>query len=201
ALKGKTALFRETGYTLSDPLAGSSQTGTQDTFLDSPVGSSSVRFTFNPSTFAFMHVHYDHLKDPIFSPGDVIEFNKWLVWAKDWNSISTNMPKIDLKRLSYTVVTSLGVYTMTFDGTDVAPFTNYDIDIINNKYLEKLGSAATQTFNGETNFDMDKLEEEFLRFVKEYLPMPGMKLYKIENSGNSEIFLKPNNKRDIVPCN
>lgn len=90
-----------------------------------------------------MHVHYDGIY-PIFSPADIIEFNKWIVWAKAWNDIPTNNAKININNLSYTVVTSWGNYTMTYDGMGATPFQNYtqqEIIDLNNTYINLLGSA------------------------------------------------------------
>ena len=192
-LDGKTSANSEFGYTLSTPLPGSSQTGTQDQFLESPAGSNRLNFTYSNNTFAFMHTHYDRIY-PMFSPQDVIEFNKWLVWAKAWNEIATNTPKINLKNLTYSVVTSNGNYTMTFDGTDVVPFQNYNIDDLTKTYTQKLDKTYTVGTSG-TIYNMDKLELEFMKFMKDNLTMPGLKLFKIEDIGNTEIYLENGNRK------
>jgi hypothetical protein len=191
-LKENTNLNRETGYTLSH--------GAQPQFLDSPSGSTQVDFRFHFTTYAFMHVHYDGIY-PIFSPGDIIEFNKWVVWAKEWNDVPTNNPKIDLNNLSYTVVTSWGNYTMTYDGMGATPFQNFsqqEVDNINDKYVSMLRSCATAGASG-ISYNMDKLEKEFMKFMKNYLNMPDLKLFKVENSGNTELYLE-NGNRKTNPC-
>ena len=206
SLKGKTGESSERGYrmdyqnqTPTNPLG----TGTNNQYLQNKPGTDQIDFKyFLPSTYAIMHTHYDGLYDPIFSPGDIIQFNQWLVNAKAWNDNPANTIKIDLTKLTYTLVTSWGNYTLTFDGTDVVPFTNYDLNDLKNKYEKAVQSAMTVgNVSGDVSFNMEDLEEEFLKFAKANLNMPGMKLFKIESSGNTEIFLKPNNNRDTKPCN
>ena len=45
-----------------------------------------------------MHSHYDGLI-PIFSPGDVLLFNQWIVWAKNYNDNPSTNPKIPIKKI------------------------------------------------------------------------------------------------------
>lgn len=192
----KTSANSEFGYTLSTPLPGSSQVGTQDQFLESPAGSNRLNFTYSNNTFAFMHTHYDRIY-PMFSPQDVIEFNKWLVWAKAWNEIATNTPKINLKNLTYSVVTSNGNYTMTFDGTDVVALPNYtqqELDNLEEKYIRAINPSLTIGASGAI-YNMDKLEKEFMKFMKENLNIQGLKFFKIEDSGNTEIYLENGNRK------
>lgn len=191
-LKGKTDLKRETGYTLSH--------GVQPQFLDSPLGSTEVNFTFHSTTYAFMHTHFDGIY-PIFSPGDIVRFNEWIVWAKNWNDIPTNNPKIDLNNLSYTVVTSWGSYTMTYDGIGATPFQNFtqqEVDNINDRYISLLKSCATAGASG-ISYNMEKVEKEFMKFMRDNLSMPDLKLFKVENSGNTELYLE-NGNRKTNPC-
>ena len=186
--------------TFSNPLG----TGTNNQFLQNAPGSTVIDYRyFLPSTHAILHTHYDTMNDPIFSPGDIIQFNEWLANAKAWNDNPANAIKIDLTKLTYTLVTNQGNYTLIFDGIDVVPFSNYNINDLNKKYIDKVieTSMTVSNVSGNVNFNMEKLEKEFLKFTKENLNMPGMKLFKIENSGNTEIFLKPNNSRDTNPCN
>ncbi|WP_143883234.1 hypothetical protein [Chryseobacterium binzhouense] len=200
-LQSKTWENREWGYTLGNPVQGTSQTGVQNQLLESKFGSKSVKFTFHYSTFAFMHTHYKGIY-PIFSPGDVIEFNNWLIWAKNWNANPANANKqIDLSKLSYTVVTDDGNYMMTFDGTDIVPFPNYtkqDIENLNVEYQKNLASSYTVGASGPI-YNMDKLELEFMKFLRDKLNMTGLKLYKIESDANYELYLQ-NGSRKKVKC-
>ena len=203
ALEGMTNYSSERGYRMDYASSTSSNPGgINNQFLQNKPGTNQIEFKyFLPSTFAIIHTHYDSLNDPIFSPGDIIQFNAWLVAAKAWNDNPANLPKIDLRNLTYTLVTSWGTYTLTFDGTDVVPFSGYNIDTLNNIYIEKITKAMTVgNVSGDVSFDMDKLEEEFLKFAKANLNMPGMKLFKLGSDGNTEIFLNNNNKRETNKC-
>jgi len=42
---------------------------------------------------------------------------------------------------------------------------------------------------------MEKLEKQFLKFSEKHMPMPGMKLFKVQNSGNTEIYLENSNRK------
>ncbi|MCY0968747.1 hypothetical protein [Chryseobacterium wangxinyae] len=107
-------------------------------------GTQEINFTyFLTTTFAIIHTHFDKLHDPIFSPGDIIQFNEWLYKAKLWNDNPANIPKIYLKKLSFTLVTSWGNYMLTFDGTDVNLFSGYDIENLNNIYIKSIVPALT----------------------------------------------------------
>ncbi|MDV7696311.1 hypothetical protein N6B72_05195 [Chryseobacterium soli] len=206
ALEGKTGESSERGYRMdykNQTPTNPSGTGTNNQFLQNAPGSTVIDYKyFLPSTYAILHTHYNSLYDPIFSPGDIIQFNDWVVKAKAWNDNPANTIKIDLTKLSYTLVTSWGNYTITFDGTNVVPFNNYDIKTLNDDYIEKVITPAMTVANvsGDVSFNIEDLEEGFLKFAKKSLSMPGMKLFKVESSGNTEIFLKPNNTRDTKPC-
>lgn len=194
SLEGKTGLNYENGYRL-----GTSQTGTQNQLLQNQPGTTQVDVKFFPNTFAIQHTHYDGIY-PIFSPGDVLQFNQWIIWAKGWNDIPTNTPKIPLNHLTYTVVTSNGNYLMAFDGSDVVSLPNYtekEFYDLNEKYKEKLNSAVKVTnVSQEVIYDMEKLEKEFLKFVKDKMNMVGFKLFKINSDGtNTEIYLENGNRK------
>ena len=158
-------------------------------------------------TYAILHTHFDSMHDPMLSPGDLIQFNDWLVKAKVWNDNPANLQKVNLKNISYTLVTSEGSYMLTFDGTNVTPFSGYDIDKLNEDYEKEVLQPATTVGNmsGQVNYNMDKMEENFLKFAKQYLPIPGMKLFRIAdglvNTDNREIFLDNTNSRDTITCN
>ncbi|WPO83027.1 hypothetical protein SD427_01415 [Chryseobacterium sp. JJR-5R] len=177
----------EEGYRLGTPISGSGQTGTQNQLLQNLPGTHEVDMKIFSNTFALMHTHYDGIY-PIFSPGDILLFNNWIVWANTWNSIPTNTPKIPLNNLTLTVVTSNGNYLLAFDGSFVDPlpaFTPEGFDDLNTKYKNNY-LDKTHT-NG--NFNMEKVEKEFLSFISEKMNMTGLKLYRVKSDGNYEISL------------
>ena len=185
ALHGKTSDSYESGFRLGSPVAGSGQTGTQNQILQNAPGTNQVDMKIFSNTFALMHSHYDGLF-PIFSPGDILLFNQWVVWANSWNAVATNTPKIPINNLTLTLVTSNGNYLLAFDGTTATALPAYtpeQFDDLNDKYITKyLDNAHT---NG--NFDMSKVEQEFLKFVKDKMNMAGLKLYRVKSDGNYEI--------------
>jgi hypothetical protein len=186
-LQGKTSLSYESGFRLGTPVAGSGQSGTQNQILQNKPGTKEVDMKIFNNTFALMHSHYDGLI-PIFSPGDVLLFNQWIVWAKNYNDNPSTNPKIPINNLTLTLVTSNGNYLLAFDGTATTAFPAYtpkQMDDLNNDYINDYLSQ-TQT-NG--NFDMIKVEKEFLKFVKDNMNMTGLKFYKVKSDGNYEISL------------
>ncbi|WP_051230478.1 hypothetical protein [Epilithonimonas caeni] len=192
-LQGKTGNDYESGFRLGNPVAGSGQAGTQNQILQNKPGTREVDMKVFNNTFSLMHSHYDGLF-PIFSPGDLLLFNQWVVWANSWNAVATNTPKIQLNDLTLTLVTSNGNYLLSFAGTTVAAlpaYTQEQFDVINKDYSRRLNDTHT---NG--NFDMDKLEKEFLKFVKDKMNMTGLKLFKVGSSGtNTEIYLEGGNRK------
>lgn len=194
-LEGKTGLNHEEGYRLGNPISGSGQTGTQNQLLQNLPGTHEVDMKIFSNTFALMHTHYDGIY-PIFSPGDILLFNNWIVWANTWNAVPTNTPKISLNNLTLTVVTSNGNYLLAFDGSIVDPlpaYTQEQFDNLNKDYKEDY--LDTTHTNG--NFNMEKVEKEFLGFISERMNMVGLKLYKVKSDGNYEISL---NDLDGIKC-
>lgn len=193
-LEGKTNDSYESGYRMGTPVPNSGQSGTQNQLLQNKPGTREVNMTIFSNTFALMHSHYDGLY-PIFSPGDILLFNQWVIYARNYNNSPTSNPKIPINALTLTVVTSNGNYMLNFDGTDVAPFPNYtqqEFVKLNNEYQDKY-LDKTHT-NG--SFDMDKVETEFLKFVKDKMNMTGLKLFKVGSNGtNTEIYLENGNRK------
>lgn len=77
-------------------------------------------------------------------------------------------------------------------------YTQAEFDDLNRKqvndYLDKAKSVGN--VSGDVNFDMDMLEKEFLKFVKDKMNIQGMKLYKTESNGtNTEIYLENGNRK------
>ncbi len=196
-LLGKTDLDNEVGYKLSHPVPNTGQTGTQDQILENYPGTRQLNMIGTNYTFAFMHSHYNGLY-PIFSPDDLLVLNNWVQGTIAYNNNPANSPKVNIKELSITVVSDYGTYLMYFDGTTLAPFPNYtkkEWDDLLDEYKEAMNKSGNPS-----NADyMKKMEKEFLKFVDKYMPMPGLKLFKVESGGNKEIFLT-NGSRDFNQC-
>ena len=198
-LEGKTGESYESGYRIGTNVDGSQQ----NQLLQNIPGSRQVDMKIFSNTTTLMHSHYDGLY-PMFSPGDIILFNRWIVWAQSWNAVTTNTPKIPLNNLTLTVVTSYGNYSFNFDGSSATAFPNYtqqqleDLDrAYSYNYLNK--AVTTGNVSGNTSYNMEKLEGEFLKFMNDKMNMTGLKFYKTTENGNTELNLI-NGNRNEVPC-
>ncbi|WPO91460.1 hypothetical protein [Chryseobacterium sp. HR92] len=188
-LEGKTTDSYESGYRIGTNSDGS----LQNQLLQNRPGTQQVDLKAFSNTITLMHSHYDGLY-PMFSPGDIIFFNQWIVWAQNWNSVPKNMPKIPLNNLTFTLVTSNGNYSFIFDGTSATPLPNYtqqQLEDLDRDYSYKyLNNAVTVgNVSGSVNFNMEKLETEFLKFMNDKMKMDGLQLYKTTTSGNSSVTL------------
>lgn len=194
SLEGKTGDSYESGFRISN-------TG-QNQILQNKPGTQEVDLKAFSNTVILMHCHYDGLY-PMFSPGDIIFFNQWIVWAQNWNSVPTNTPKIPLNNLTFTLVTSNGNYSFNFDGTYTTPFPNYtdqDLDDLNDKYMRLLDEGkSVANVSGNITFDMAKIEKQFLKFINDKMNMNGLSLYKTTSSGNIALSLV-NGIRSEVLC-
>ncbi len=204
ALEGNTGLSNETGYRMGYPMPNTTQTGIQNQFLQNMPGTNQVPLKAFSNTFAILHTHYDGIY-PMFSPGDIVWFNSWIVWAQNWNAVSTNIPKIDLKNLTFVVVTSNGNYILKFDGTSVTSlpsYTDQQFTQLNKAYTDAMNKGVTVgNVSGSITYNMDKIESEFLKFAASSMNMPGMKLYKRASAGgNTEIYLDSNGVRHTNDC-
>ncbi|WEK69132.1 MAG: hypothetical protein P0Y62_14930 [Candidatus Chryseobacterium colombiense] len=195
-LEGKTGEDHEFGRRIGHPQPGTGQIGMQNDEFEGQPDTKVVNIPTNQFTFAAMHSHYGDLY-PIFSSQDIMFFNSWITGAIAYNSNPNNTPKININELSVTVVTVYGSYLITFDGTSADPFPNFtkqQLEDLEVEYIKYLDSAKTNI-----GYDINKLEREFLSFVNKYLNMPGLKLYKVEDTGNTEIYLE-NGSRKTKKC-
>ena len=170
--------------------------GSTNDFLQNVAGSEFVNLEAFPHTFALLHMHFAG-QYPIFSPDDIILFNNWVnqVITNNQAPNPTNIPLHYVGDISLTVVSSNGTYMLTFDpnvmATQFQDYTTNQIEDLNKKYKEDyLDSSISYG-----SFDMEILEKEFLKFVRDKMNFPGMKLFKIESTGNTEIYLDGNNRR------
>ncbi|CAH0176781.1 hypothetical protein [Chryseobacterium sp. Bi04] len=198
SLKGKTGESYESGYRIDKNTDGS----LQNQLLQNKPGTQEVDMKVFSNTNTLMHSHYDGLY-PMFSPGDIIFFNQWIVWAQNWNSVATNTPKIPLNNLTFTLVTSEGNYSFIFDGEYTASLPNYtqrELDDLNDKYMRLLDEAkSVANVSGNVSYNMEKLEKQFLKFIDNKMNMIGLKLYKTTENGNSELNLINGNRKE-TPC-
>lgn len=194
-LEGKTGDSYESGFRISNT--------SQNQILQNQPGTQQVNMTVFSNTVTLMHSHYDGLY-PMFSPGEIIFFNQWIVWAQSWNSVPANTPKIPLNNLTFTLVTSWGNYSFNFDGTSATPLPNYtvqELDDLNDKYIKLLDEAKTVgNVSGNVSYDMEKLENGFLKFMNDKMNMSGLKLFRTTNSGNTELSLNTNGTLKETNC-
>lgn len=196
-LEGKTGDGFESGFRI-----GNSAGGVQNQILQNKPGTKEVNLTVFPNTVVVMHSHYDQLY-PIFSPGDILFFNQWINWAQNYNSNPANSPKIPLDQIVFTIVSSWGNYSFTFDGAVPSPFPNYtqqDFDNFNRMYTQALDAAKSITnVSGSVKYNMEKLEKSFLKFMNDNMNMPGAKLFRNTSTGNTQLSLV-NGKVTEINC-
>ncbi|MCJ7932520.1 MAG: hypothetical protein MUW56_02505 [Chryseobacterium sp.] len=186
-LEGKTGEGFESGFRI-----GTSAGSVQNQMLQNRPGTKEVSLTIFPNTVVIMHSHYDQLY-PIFSPGDILFFNQWINWAQNYNSNPANFPKIPLDQIVFTIVSSWGNYSFTFDGSVPTPFPNFtqqEFDNFNRMYMQQLDAAkSVGNVSGNISFDSQKLEKGFLKFMNENMNMPGAKLFRNTANGNTQLSL------------
>ena len=187
-LEGKTGENFESGFRIGSVAGG----GVQNQILQNKPGTSQVEFKVFPNTVVLMHSHYNTLY-PIFSPDDILFFNQWVNWAQSYNSNPANIPKIPIEQLTLTVVTGWGNYSLTFDGAAPSPFPDFtpaQLLDFNNRYADLLEAAkSVANVSGSVNYNMEKLEKGFLKFMNEKMNMPGAKLFRNTSSGNTQLSL------------
>ncbi|WP_223560416.1 hypothetical protein [Chryseobacterium lathyri] len=198
-LEGKTGNGYESGYRIGINPDGS----LQNQMLQNKPGTSQVDMKIFSNTTTLMHSHYDTLY-PMFSPGDIILFNQWIVWAQGWNAVATNTPKIPLNNLTLTVVTSNGNYSFNFDGSSATAFPNYtqqQYDDLNDLYAKKLNEArSVANVSGNVTYDMQKLEKQFLNFMETKMNMTGLVLFRTTDAGNTKLGLNTNGTLNESNC-
>lgn len=198
-LEGKTGDSYESGYRIGTNVDGSQQ----NQLLQNIPGSRQVDMKIFSNTTTLMHSHYDGLY-PMFSPGDIILFNRWIVWAQSWNAVATNTPKIPLNDLSLTLVTSNGNYSFNFDGSSSTAFPNYtqqQVDDLDDLYVKMLDEAKTVgNVSGNVTYDMKKLEKQFLKFMENKMNMTGLALSRITDTGNTKLGINTNGTLNESNC-
>ena len=197
-LKGKTGDSYESGFRTNLPAPNVAF----NQLLQNVPGSTTVDMKVFSNTYGIMHSHYDGLY-PIFSPGDILFFNQWINYVYNNNQTAgtnSSIPKVE--NIFFTLVTSNGNYMLKFDPASIPnqlpTYTQEEFNDLNRKqvsdYLDKAKTVAN--VSGDVTFDMDKLEKEFLKFVKDKMNLTGMKLYKTESDGtNTEIYLENGNRK------
>ncbi|CAI9687891.1 hypothetical protein HZQ11_06235 [Elizabethkingia anophelis] len=186
-LNGKTSDSSEFGYRMDLPIPN----GRENQFLTSKIGSQQVDLTAFPNTYGLMHSHYDGLY-PMFSPGDIVLFNRWVNYVYNNNQITnpgTPIPK--LSDIFFTVNTSQGTYMLKFDPsvrpTKFPEYSQKEFDKLNRDYKTALDQNTTvANVSGNVTYDMEGIEKSFLNFVLDKMNMPGLKLIRVDEKGNKE---------------
>lgn len=190
-LNGKTSDSSEFGYRMNLPV----QNGKDNQFITSKAGSREVDLTAFPNTFGLMHSHYNTMY-PMFSPGDIAYFNRWVNYVYNNNQVTnpgTPIPK--LNDIFFTVVTSEGTYLLKFDPrvrpNQLPNYTEDDVINLNEKYKSRLDRGkVVANVSGNVTYDMKVIEKSFLEFVLKEMNMPGLKLIRVKDEGNTEFSLE-----------
>lgn len=192
SLKGKTGDDFESGYRMNDPIPN----GSTNDFIQNALGKDYVIMIALQHTYAMQHSHFSG-QFPIFSPDDVILFDNWVnqVIANSQAPNPSNIPLPAVSDISFTVVTSQGTYILMYDDTILATplpdYTKTEIDNLNKSYIEDYVGKAFEY----GSFDMNQLEKEFLKFMRDKMDSRPFKLYKYEDTGNTEIYLEGNSRK------
>lgn len=190
-LTGKTTNTTESGWRMNNPTSN----GTVNDLLQTSGGSRFISLTAFPTTYAILHSHFEQLY-PIFSPHDIAFFNKWANTVYGNNQVTNpNVPIPRLGEISLTVVTLYGNYVLMYDDTvsisQLPDYSQTDMNALYRKYEEDYLNKGYE--NGVP--DMNILEKEFLKFIRDQMNFPGLKLYKSDSNGNTEIYLDGNNRK------
>ncbi|WP_407485232.1 hypothetical protein [Elizabethkingia miricola] len=192
SLQGKTSEGTESGFRLNLPIPN----GATNQVLTARTGSNQVDMTIFSNTYGLMHSHYDGLY-PIFSPGDIVLFNRWVNYVYRNNQVANpGDPIPSLDDIYLTVVTSNGNYILKFDPsvtpTQLPNYTQTEFNTLNTNYMNSyLNNAVTVgNVSGNVSYDMGKIEKEFLNFVNKEMNMPGLKLYRATDRGNTQLSMQ-----------
>jgi hypothetical protein len=186
-LKKNLKLQYETGYYISK--SKGYVAGTPDSNL-------ALTGTRYSDSYGIMHVHEDtfthqvnnggirpEIVKPIhmFSPKDVNTFCSLLITANKYKTSS-------LDEIFNEMVSGSGTYQLRFEG-DINDVKNFDFDSLSKTYVDYMKPYK------------DDLESGFLSFMKEYIGINGITLYKINEDGTSESkTLSVNNQLTTNPC-
>jgi hypothetical protein len=190
-LTGKTTNTTESGWRMNKPTPN----GTVNDLLQTSGGSRFISLTAFSTTYAILHSHFEQLY-PIFSPHDIAFFNKWANTVHANNQVTNpNVPVPRLAEISLTVVTLYGNYVLMYDDSvsisQLPDYSQIEMDALSEDYKEDYLSKGYE--NGVP--DMNILEKEFLQFIRDQMSFPGLKLYKSDSNGNTEIYLDGNNRK------
>jgi len=191
-LKGKTNESFEYGFRVGNPMPGTNQVGAQYQQLNNTVGSKTLNFKIFNNTVGFMHSHYEGLI-PIFSPDDINNFIKMLI-----NAANNGIP---LDTVYMTLINP--------DGTTYQLWGSNNIDVSNLAIFPQstVDNMLNKIYTG-TDYELDKAnqspqfyQENFLKFMKEYMNIEGAKMYSVDDSGKgSQLSLNGNSLAPPIPC-
>jgi len=182
-LKTKTGDAREYGFRVSK---ATTVLGVQYQELSNAVGTNTIEFKFFNTTYGAIHTHFETLV-PVFSPDDV---NSFIGLLK--NAYNNNIP---LEEVFLTLVNPDGtVYQLRGDGIDVANleiFSDTAIDILNSTYKNDTKYNLTKA-----NQSSEYYQAQFLKFMRDYMNIPGAKFYSIDSDDKAtEIYLSGNTRK------
>jgi hypothetical protein len=183
-LKNNTGLTFEKGYKHQKGNAMPELKRAQST-----TSTDGLIFDFDSETIGYMHTHQDTYEDEvhgirkghqIFSPADIKNF---LILVATANRYKT--PQEDVYGI---VVTSTGNYELKFTGSLAGQDVNKDWkgNAMNEAYVKSIND------NG--------LEKGLLTFIKNYLGITGIELFKIEENGDYSSITVVNGTKVSISC-
>lgn len=178
-LEGKVYDSEEFGFRVGNH----NDAGYEEVFPTSK--SSQINFEILNNTFGYMHTHYEGLI-LMFSPGDINTFIKLLKNAQN-NGIPLSMVFMTLVNPDGTI------YQLRGDNIDIANLSVYPTNIIENIVNNTYKNDYEM---GKANQSPEYYQTQFLKFMRDLMPINGAKLYSVDGDGKAkEIYLQGNNRK------
>lgn len=185
-LKKNFKLQYETGYYISKTMGYVEGTA---------YGSQVLNGKIYPDTYGVTHVHIDtftHMVNnggirpevvkpiPMFSPKDINTLCSLLLTTNKYKTSSSD-------EVFNEMISSSGTYQLRFDG-DINNVKNFDYDALSQTYVEHMEDYK------------NNLESGLLVFIKDYIGIDGITLYKINDDGTSDKKTLSQNGLSTTPC-
>ncbi|MDQ1097866.1 MULTISPECIES: hypothetical protein [Chryseobacterium] len=185
----------EMGYAAGYPPANTGVTGTQYPPMENTLGSHSVSLPDGNQYFGFMHTHNNEsnggIPVKIFSPADLATFLTSCVANADAHG--------SIGDAFAMVVTSEGNYMLQYTGSS----SGFGIGSNTIKFWKLWYEREIKAIQDEDGtINQNKVENLFLRFLKEKVKIDGIELYQIAKTTGQAQKLNLNNDNTVVsiPC-
>jgi len=182
----------EMGYAAGYPPAGTGITEIQYPPMENTLGTHNVKLPDGDQYFGFIHSHNNESNGgypvKIFSPADLATFLTSCVANADLHGSIND---------AYTmVITSEGNYMLQFTGNS----SGFGIGPNTIKFWKLWYERESKAIQNEDGtIDQNKVEQLFLRFLKEKVKIDGIELYNIEKTTGKAKKLTLGNNNNVIP--